>query len=164
MHHAGAATPMTRISPTDYYQIIHELLPKYVVAQYMLDATFCASLRERIASDHFFADRFQQRVCESICVALWSRPGGFFGMVSTRSRAASTGGDRRRATSPEFFIKTPRRNSLTPRQASITPCQAPNSITEPPPSSTKKSLTWGESPQWNADVSIAEGHYGLPIS
>ena len=85
-------------------------------------------------------------------------------MVSTRSRAASTGGDRRRATSPEFFIKTPRRNSLTPRQASITPCQAPIPITEPPPSSTKKSLTWGESPQWNADVSIAEGHYGLPIS
>jgi hypothetical protein len=30
-------TPMTRISPTDYYQIIHELLPKYVVAQQMLD-------------------------------------------------------------------------------------------------------------------------------
>jgi hypothetical protein len=84
-------------------------------------------------------------------------------MVSTRSRAASSQVDRRRATSPEFVIRTPRRNSSTPRQTSITPRQAPIPITEPP-SSTKKSLTWGESPQWNADVSIAEGHYGLPVS
>jgi hypothetical protein len=76
-------------------------------------------------------------------------------MVSTRSGA--TKAEHAHSTpSPGFVIKTPRRNSVTPHQA-------PSPVVEPPPSSTKKSLTWGESPQWNADVSIAEGHYGALI-
>ena len=85
-------------------------------------------------------------------------------MVSTRSGVAKNVGSHRRSTSPDFAIKTPRRNSLTPRPASVTPRRAQTHIAEPPPSSTKKSLSWGESPQWNADVSIAEGHYGVSIS
>ena len=83
-------------------------------------------------------------------------------MVSTRSGAAANVENRRQSTSPALEIKTPRRNSLTPRRQSVTPHQAAAPIVEPPPSSTKKSLSWGESPQWNADVSIAEGHYGAP--
>jgi hypothetical protein len=80
-------------------------------------------------------------------------------MVSTRSGA--TKAEHAHSTpSPRFVTKTPRRNSVTPRPAAATPHQAPSPAIEPPPSSTKKSLTWGESPQWNADVSIAEGHYG----
>jgi hypothetical protein len=82
-------------------------------------------------------------------------------MVSTRAGVAKSAGNHRRSTSPEFAAKTPRRKSLTPLPSSVTPRQAYNPIAELPPSSTKKSLTWGESPQWNADVSIAEGHYGV---
>ena len=75
-------------------------------------------------------------------------------MVSTRSGAAAKVGDRRRSTSPDFGIRTPRRASVTPRQAPFVP------VAEVPPSSTKKSLSWGESPQWNEDFTISEGHYG----
>ena len=75
-------------------------------------------------------------------------------MVSTRSGVAAKVGDRRRSASPEFLIRTPRRASITPRRALVVP------VDEAPPSSTKKSLSWGESPQWNDDVTFAEGHYG----